>query len=674
MNKITTLLIFTLIANALFSQNPVAIDDTASSKLGEYITINVIENDYSPQGLAVKVFLAPYAHSFTDSTITYFFSYDQFYNYHHKYWVANYQIIDEEGQSGSQSSGKVNVTLNNNAFYDTLDINNIRASIYAYNNQFWDGDGVQLYEFPKGSEKNTIFNQTIWVGAKDDAEQLKMAAERYQQEGIDFWPGPLSVDGPILSIDTATVIRWHKVWKLNVEEIIYHRSHWNDPGYDPIENIKNWPAHGDPELNQNEYLAPFIDVDGDSYYNPYTGDYPLIRGDQCIFFIFNDYREHTESEGEKIGLEIHGMAYEFNTPEIIPMANTVFMSYKIFNRSSETLKNTYVGLFCDFDIGDPRDDFVGCDVSRGAYYGYNGDDFDGSGYPYEYGENPPAQGVVILGGPYMDPNGEDDPDGGCDESITGVGFGDGEVDNERYGMTKFVWFNNTGGIQGDPQSTKDYYNYMNSIWKDGTAMEYGGNGHISSGAYGPACNFMFPGLSDPCYWGTNGEEPYGPVDWTEEIAGNEPEDRRGLSVMGPFTFEPQSMHKVDLAFVSARGEDGPLSSVDLLKEYIDIVKDEYYQDSDHFGYQWLGTEERTVENQNLKVYPNPATNEIWIDYKAEGKTIQFALYDTFGRMVKQGEFSNDNHMHISIDELRNGIYIISISDQEKVLSAKVLKK
>jgi len=134
----------------------------------------------------------------------------------------------------------------------------------------------------------------------------------------------------------------------------------------------------------------------------------------------------------------------------------------------------------------------------------------------------------------MDANGIDDPDGECDESINGVGFGDGIEDNERYGMKKFMYFNNGGNpAQSDPSIAPEYYNYLKGIWKDGTVMEYGGNGHVSSGAYGPAANFMFPELSDPCFWGTNGEEPYGPVEWTETSAGNPPNDRRGLSVMGP---------------------------------------------------------------------------------------------------------------------------------------------
>ena len=46
--------------------------------------------------------------------------------------------------------------------------------------------------------------------------------------------------------------------------------------------------------------------------------------------------------------------------------------------------------------------------------------------PGAYGDYPPAQGIVILGGPYMDADGIDNPDNECDESINGVGFGDGD--------------------------------------------------------------------------------------------------------------------------------------------------------------------------------------------------------------------------------------------------------
>ncbi|HEY9114214.1 MAG TPA: T9SS type A sorting domain-containing protein [Bacteroidales bacterium] len=673
MKNIITIISMLFLSGIVFGQGAVAVDDTASVSLGQYVTVNVLANDYHPDGKSFKIKSATYAYSFTDSSITYFTNYDQFYNINGNFKRGTYMLIDEDGLIGPNSIGTVYLDILNTDFRTYLDANNIKAGINAWGGQFWQGVGSSdpiMFEYPKGSGKNTIFNQTLWVGGMDQNE-LKLAAERFRQVGTDFWTGPLSIDGNNLSIDTATIVSWNKVWKLNVDEIIYHRTHWSDPGYEPIDNIKNWPAQGDPELNQSEYLAPFVDVDGDGNYDPYSGDYPLIRGDQCVFFIFNDLKVHGETGAGTIGLEIHGMAYEFYAPDSVAMNNTVFLSYKIFNRSSNLLEDTYIGLFCDFDIGYARDDYVGCDVARGAYYGYNGDDFDDE--PEGYGENPPAQGIVILGGPYLNPNNEDDPNGGCDESITGVGFGDGIVDNERYGMTKFIYFNNSGNTQGDPQIATHYYDYMNSIWKDGTAMEYGGNGHVSSGAYGPACNFMFPGMTDPCYWGTNGEEPYGPVDWTEEIAGNEPEDRRGLSVMGPFTFQPNSMQKVDFAFVTARGDDGPLSSVELLKTYIDDVKEAYYRNSDYFGYQWLGEEENVAEVQQLRIYPNPAIDEIWVNYNNQS-SVQYAIFDTYGRMVKQGELSGIGSNKIPISELKGGMYIIRITDKNKGYTSKFLKK
>ena len=132
--------------------------------------------------------------------------------------------------------------------------------------QFWQGptniwaavyppEDTVLYEYPKGSIKNTIFNENIWVGGMDENGQFRLAAERYCGIGKDFWEGPLSISGSEVSIDTSTVMKWHRVWKLNVDQIIYHKNHWKDSGYQPIEAIATWPAHGDPKLNQADYLA-----------------------------------------------------------------------------------------------------------------------------------------------------------------------------------------------------------------------------------------------------------------------------------------------------------------------------------------------------------------------------------------------------------------------------------
>jgi hypothetical protein len=677
------LIVSALLVSTLFGQNnpPVAVNDTVYEpvKIGEFFTVNVTSNDYDPDGDSISVKIAWDSYSYTDSTITYFFDFSLFGGSSGIIEI-NYKIEDESGASGTSSVAKVVFMDFINNGFSFLDVNNISARFNAYGNHFWDmigGEGAQ-YFYPKGGELHTIFNFTLWLGGIDENNQLRVAAERYQQIGVDYWTGPLSFNINNAWIDSTVVANWFKIWKLSKEEVEYHVLHWNDPGYEPIENILNWPAHGDPEIGQSFYLAPFIDTNSDSIYEPLQGDYPLIRGDQTLFFIFNDQRLHTESGSQPIGIEVHGFAYAFNAPEYPQLNNTTFLSYKIFNRSQHTIADAYTGLFSDLDIGYSWDDFVGCDVTRGAYYCYNSDDFDEDfimNYDtlFGYGEYPPAQGIVVLGGPYMDADSQDNPFGGCDESINGVGFGDGVVDNERLGMNNFIYFNNTGSYQGDPQYDYQYYNYLKGIWKDSLVMQYGGNGHPSSGAYGPAAHFMFPGLSDPCYWGTEGIPPYGPVDWTEVTAGNTPDDRRGLSSMGPFTLEPGAFHKIDIAFVTARG-DSLINSVDLLMSYIDSVKTFYYQDPDHFGFNYLGENEISLEKTKVELFPNPASTFITINYSPASKSPCCTFYDNFGKEVYSEILSNAKQHVIPIISLVNGLYIVKIIDGDLALTQKFIKR
>ena len=122
-----------------------------------------------------------------------------------------------------------------------------------------------------------------------------------------------------------------------------------------------------------------------------------------------------------------------------------FYNYELINRGTQTLYNTYFGFFTDGALGDPYDDYVGCDVNRGLAYYYNGDnlDLDNAGYK-GYGSSPPAVGVDFFEGPYQDNDGIDNAFGINDnEALNGIGFGDGVIDNERFGMRRFLYYSNT---------------------------------------------------------------------------------------------------------------------------------------------------------------------------------------------------------------------------------------
>lgn len=432
-----------------------------------------------------------------------------------------------------------------------LDVNNVRATIlgdgsYFVPQNYNSNNGSKpcpTWEVPTGSGKETIFQHTLWFGGLDESDSLHLAALRFKQIGQDYWTGPLKTADA--SIDVMTSLRFNHIWNLTRVEIDQFIANHANPGYQIPDDILTWPAHGDDGYAAN--LAPFVDVNGDGRYNPADGDYPDIKGDQCLFFIFNDnFGSHSETRGGAVGLEVHAMVYGFGSPNDEALNNTVFVNYKFYNRSANNYHNTYLGLWTDWDIGEMSDDYVGCDVQRNSCFAYNGTAVDGNGGLGTYGDNPPAQVLTVLNGP------------------------------DGLGMTGFVFHNNDNTPMGDPVYADDYYMLLQSRWKDGIHIQYGGNGYPQYGVDGLDCNYMYPGDSDPDNIGTGGVAPGNGYNsngkyWTEEESGNRPGDRRGLASVGPFDFRAGSMKEVDYALITVWG-DGNHSAYQRKGEFIDHIK------------------------------------------------------------------------------------------------------
>jgi len=490
-----------------------------------------------------------------------------------------------------------------------IEFNNVKALIYTGGDMFWDfGTGLPAYEVPKGSGKSSMFLASLWLGGTDVNGQLRIAAQRYRGSGVDFWTGPL--DTISASIEADVCAEWDKHFIITRQEVDDFVAWCNDnssnPSYTIPKSILEWPAHGDITKNQSYNLAPFFDVNGDGFYNPYDCDYPFydrskntecnrsrdrepkLFGDVTMWYIFNDKGNlHKETEGQAIGLEVHAQEFAFATNDEIN--NMTFTNYRIINRSTFTLVNTYFGTNFDPDIGFAFDDFVGCDVERGLGYAYNGVSVDGAGVG-SYGANPPAIGVDFFEGPFQDPDNADNPkDSACNAfingSINGLNFGDGVTDNERWGMRRLVYYCNpgvgcNGATQGDPSTAVHYYRYLQGYWKDGTRMRYGGNGHVNNCTSCEYADFMFPGAksnptnTDECYWGicsdpdgvNCGVKPGDLNAWTEQEAGNDPSDRRFVHSAGPFTLEPGAENDITVGIVWARATSSdPFQSVELVR-------------------------------------------------------------------------------------------------------------
>lgn len=505
-----------------------------------------------------------------------------------------------------------------------LEFNNVKALI-TNGGDMWAQGGSAAYYVPADGNVSVLYGGSIWVGGTDTNGQLRFAGHKYRQGGVDFYPGPLVASGQNqgnVSPEVCTEYdRFYYVTKAMVSEYIGYINSEDPsteyPGYEIPEPIANWPAHGPTGDAYDYYLAPFKDVDGDGAYTV-GSDYPnyifdnsdydcnsvpesvasnldnedmSLFGDATLWWVYNDRGNvHGETEGQPIGMEFRAQAFAFATND--ELNNMTFYNYQIINRSTYILKDAYFGVWTDADVGNPADDYVGCDVRRGLGYVYNGDDDDQTTASAPgYGAFPPAVGIDFFEGPYQDNNGKDnlssyDPDGNISNcnvgwvdidgdgitdsiaengpvfdngNINGLNFGDQIADNERWGMRRFIYFTIGGGDYGDPNVAPEYYRYLTGQWKNGKRMTHGGTGHDD----GPLiADFMFPGTTDnDCYWGTNGNTPED-TDWTMVGTNGEPADVRLVQSAGPFTLEPGNVNDITTGAVWARAYTAdPLGSV-----------------------------------------------------------------------------------------------------------------
>jgi len=412
------------------------------------------------------------------------------------------------------------------------------------------------------------------------------------------------------TIRKAEVVKFNIWWECNAGVTTEGSDEITAPTNDELNRIYGWPAHGDVSRGQDYFLAPFYDRDQDGNYNPDNGDHPWyddilgrddiecgidrrisLYGDETHWWVFNDKGNiHTETNGDPIGMEIRAQAFSFATNDEVN--RMTFYNYELINRGTQTLYNTYFSQYLDADVGNYADDYTGCDVSRGLGYMYNGDLIDESdGGKLGYGENPPAIGCDFFEGPYQDADGIDNPGPYYDETTQtevvptvvdalanngivykgiGIGYSDGIIDNERFGMRRFTFYTSTSAYPyNDPGPAAEFYNFMEGQWANGSEMYYGGLGYEgSNGVTTTLSDYMFPGSSDPLHWSTQGEDMSGPYPngWDESSYNNPSGDRRFVQSAGPFTLRPGAINNITVGIVYGRSTDGGLmASVEAMK-------------------------------------------------------------------------------------------------------------
>jgi hypothetical protein len=534
----------------------------------------------------------------------------------------------------------------------SLDVNNVKTAILNRGDMFWNINDSR-YEVPKGSGKHCVFAGALWIGGLDQSRNLHLAAQTYRQSGEDFWPGPL--DTLTGSTNNATMQQYDNIWKVDrfqIEQFKYQFQQGNvqNGNFTPSWEILNWPAHGSGAYSRN--LAPFVDVNSDGVYNPLIGgDYPLIKGDQMLYWIFNDnLKPHTVTDTLSMKIEIHASAYAYACPQLNDRDSlinyTTFYNYKIFNRSNFNYDSCYLANWTDFQLGNPNDDALGTNAADNFVYVYNLDSSDDGNGINSYGIKPPIMSNVVLNGPfaYLNDSIDNDNDGTFDE------FG------ERNLLTNSLAFHNDFTLQGFPQNGKSFYYYLQSKWKNGASLTYGGNG--------------FGGTSPTRYMYPNFQSDSG--GWFNTNASNDVI----LPASGPFLFPAGSSIDYDFAMVFSRDTTLQYNSPAYYNMAVnDVQKVKSWFDNNNAPSClpiFPGITEQSNQTNNLLLFPNPSNNSIQIQFNNSSLITELSIYDVMGKclIASDPKAQAKALVKIEVNKFSPGVYIVSAKDANGTMHHK----
>jgi len=205
--------------------------------------------------------------------------------------------------------------------------------------------------WPTGSGEHYIFGAGIWVGAIKNGDLLVSCGYSTIGAGADWMPGPP---------------------QHNYDHSIDLRSHCEDRVYLSTSAVdrKEWPLR-------------------DSL------GFPIILSEQDGWCEYNDLWEpqHSwESGTYPLGLRMRQHSFCWRIPT--SLEDMLFILYQMENVSTDTIKEMYVGIGADMDVGWRDDDLVGYDIDAGIGYTYCLQQQPG------WGSLPPCYvGVAILQGP-----------------------------------------------------------------------------------------------------------------------------------------------------------------------------------------------------------------------------------------------------------------------------------
>jgi hypothetical protein len=498
----------------------------------------------------------------------------------------------------------------------TLNINNLDCGIIPTGEL-----GRSLSDFPgiNGPDGMLVFAAGPWVQATKDNGRVA-AYNMFRSRGGEWYSGPIGNQ-----VTADYIQRYNRVWMVDKAMIEAHQQQFADSSYTMPDAIASWPGNGDVTNGEAAQLAPFNDLNGNGLYEPELGEHPELRGDAMVYTIFNDSRgPKVTSQSPGMDLEVHCMIYAFNKPQDPALHNSMYLTYKLFNRGQSDLEDLSFAWFADFDIGTGGDDAMGSDSIQEVFFSYNGTPSD----PTISGVPPAIAGRAL-----------------------------------NWGMDGLMYFTNEATPRGNPTTPLEHENQMNFKWRDGSPLRL-------TSPSGPGNNGNGTGL-DP-----QGSAPV--TNWAFNRAANwyhppsDVRDIRGLPVLKPMTLVPGQFVCLDFALSAGTGTDN-LNSIQVAINHLEAAKDYYdvwYYNC--FG-QRISSETISPTPHSAKLFPNPvqAGGTLRLDLSFDPELI--TLTDFMGR-TRPLTFSHDGQGFRTLipESLAAGMYVIQVSGKGHHLVQKLM--
>ncbi len=451
-------------------------------------------------------------------------------------------LIAAPPQQGKISNSGNSLTVDNTTL---IDVNRILMFVTNHGNFGRDLGGTFGYDYgtwyPYSGNIDDYYNHTIfgnfspnyasglWVGGTDSitGNTLVTIAE-YSDEYV---PGPMS-GGTFIPdnvnfrnfklykdslysnpnqdyldyMEYAVPDQGAPVWTLEASD------YWNDQMVDATVDTTVTPAD-----TTFDTLLIWVDpVTSDSSVIGKLGD-PQLFGDQFIWSVYNDAdaSQHTNMSTAPLGIEVKQAVFGWKSDD--PLGDIVVIRYSIYNKGNRTIENTNFSVWCDPDLGQATDDFVGCDTLTGLGFVWNDNPTDQS----YTNQAVPSMGFDFLQGPLVAKTSSDQPDGKM--------WGKTYTDSTNLGMESFNKYTNGTDPVGEVQA----YNYMLGLTRDGAAYVYNGQ----------ELKYVLSG--DP----VSGQ---GDIDVASA-------DRRWMQSTGPLTFRPGDSTEIYVAMVLGQAVNNKVS-------------------------------------------------------------------------------------------------------------------